>query len=165
MVRHPAYNPRVVAQGTYVLVLALRRDTPITVGRLGTFSFPRGFYTYFGSALGGLPPRVRRHFSGGGRLRWHIDYLRREAEVVEAWYALSARRLECDWARAASTIPGARVPASGFGSSDCRCPSHLLHFTTRPRFEEFRGLPGVAGIDVGRLFPDRSAEGISPGRG
>ena len=121
-------------RGTYALVLHLGRQEEITIGKLGTFVFPAGYYLYLGSALGpgGLEARLARHRRRGKRPRWHIDYLREHARLVEVWSVASGERLECLWARAARKLPGARIPVPGFGSSDCRCPSHLVHFATKP---------------------------------
>lgn len=33
---------------------------------------------------------------------------------------------------------GARMPVTGFGSSDCRCESHLVRLAHRPRRATFR---------------------------
>lgn len=125
-------------KGTYALVLKMDRRSTITVGKLGTHYFPPGYYLYAGSALGGIRPRVRRHVRGGKRLHWHIDYLRKVSAVVEVWYLASPERLECRWYRAAAGMNGAQVPVAGFGSSECRCPSHLLYFAAMPSFERFQ---------------------------
>ena len=144
------------AKGTYALVLALDRETTIAVGRLGVFTFPAGCYVYAGSALGGLSPRLRRHFAGGKKVHWHVDYLREKARSVEAWYHVSDRRLECAWFEAVSHMDGARVPVDGFGSSGCRCRAHLVYFAGMPSFEEFRSRVGE-GIALGRVT---TVEGI-----
>lgn len=141
-------------KGTYALVLKLDRPSTVTVGKLGTHSFPPGYYLYIGSALGGIRSRVRRHVRGGERLHWHIDYLRRVAAVVEVWYLASPERLECRWYRAAASMDGAQVPVVGFGSSECRCPSHLLHSPVKPSFERFRLQLGSTGLDLERAGPD-----------
>ena len=125
------------SKGTYALVLALDEETIIGAGRLGVTSFLKGYYVYLGSALGSLFPRLRRHLSGEGKPRWHIDYLRRYARAVEAWHAVSDERLECSWYRAVAGMPGAKIPVSGFGSSDCKCPSHPVHFSEAPSLEAF----------------------------
>ena len=70
-------------KGTYAFLLCLDRETNISVGRLGLFSLPAGYYLYFGSTLGGLFPRLRRHLDRDKRVRWHIDYLRRYSQVIE----------------------------------------------------------------------------------
>ena len=127
-----------IEKGTYALVAALEQDTVITVGKLGRFSFPGGFYLYAGSARGGLVQRVRRHVRREKRLRWHIDYLLEHAEVIEVWYALGEENHECTWARAALSMPRSRLVVRRFGSSDCRCPTHLLYFPRRPSLSRFR---------------------------
>ena len=139
------------AKGTYALILALDKDTPITVGKLAAFSFPTGYYLYAGSALGGLFSRVRRHIRGGQKLHWHIDYLRQEAKVVEAWYLISGERLECSWYQAAVGMPQAQSPVAGFGSTGCGCHSHLVYFPSMPSFEAFRRQLGGEGLDLRKI--------------
>jgi Uri superfamily endonuclease len=124
--------------GTYVLVLHAPRRRRLQIGALGRFVFPAGYYLYIGSALNGLPARLRRHLRKRKTCHWHIDYLRGCAEVVEIWYTVSSRRLECRWARAARALEGARVPVAGFGSSDCSCPAHLVYTRHAPNLESFR---------------------------
>jgi len=140
-------------RGTYALVLALDKETAITVGKLASFSFPPGYYLYVGSAQGGLTSRVRRHIRGGKKLHWHIDYLRQEAKVVEVWYLVSDERLECRWYQAAAGMPQAQVPLAGFGSSGCGCHSHLLYFASTPSFEAFRRQLGEKGLDLRKMSP------------
>ena len=144
-------------RGTYALVLALDKETAITVGKLASFSFPPGYYLYVGSAQGGLTSRVRRHIRGGKKLHWHIDYLRQEAKVVEVWYLVSDERLECRWYQAAAAMPQAQVPLAGFGSSGCGCHSHLLYFASTPSFEAFRRQLDEKGLDL-RKMPRESEE-------
>lgn len=141
-------------RGTYALVLALDKETAITVGKLASFSFPPGYYLYVGSAQGGLFSRVRRHIRGGKKLHWHIDYLRQEAKVVEVWYLVSDERLECRWHQAAAAMPQAQVPLAGFGSSGCGCHSHLLYFASTLSFEAFRRQLGEKGLDLRKMSPE-----------
>jgi len=129
--------------GTYVLVLHLAEPAAISVGRLGEFRCPAGFYLYFGSARNGLRPRVARHLRREKRRRWHIDYLLEKATIVEVWHTLSAERLECSWCRAALDAPGANVLIHGFGSSDCSCPAHLLFYQERPSLSILAEAPGA----------------------
>jgi len=141
-------------KGTYILVLALDKETRISVGKLTSYSFPPGYYLYVGSALGGLNSRIGRHIRGGRKLHWHIDYLRRRAGVIEVWYLVSEERLECSWYRAASRLPQARTPVAGFGSSGCGCDSHLLHFISLPSMETFRRVIGEQGKRLQRMTVD-----------
>ena len=126
-------------KGTYALVLRLACQAEIAIGRLGTFTFPAGYYLYVGSALGtgGLEARLARHRRHDKKLRWHIDYLLEHAQLVEVWSAVSTDKLECLWAQAARELPGGEILVPGFGSSDCRCPSHLIYLARKPAYEEF----------------------------
>ena len=70
--------------GYYLLILELKRGQRIRVGALGVVAFEPGYYTYAGSARGGLEARVARHLRVRGKKKhWHIDYLRQRARVVE----------------------------------------------------------------------------------
>ena len=126
-------------KGAYALVLHLESREEITVGKLGAFSFPAGYYLYLGSALGtgGLEARLSRHRRRDKKLHWHIDYLLEHAQLVEVWSAATEDKLECLWAQAARQLPGSETPVPGFGSSDCRCPSHLIRLVRKPSYEEF----------------------------
>lgn len=126
-------------KGVYALVLRLEGREEITIGRLGKFAFPAGYYLYVGSALGagGLEARLARHRRRDKKLHWHIDYLLEQAQLVEVWSAASTDRLECRWAQATRQLSGAEILIPGFGSSDCRCPTHLIYLTRKPTYQEF----------------------------
>ncbi|MCD6359824.1 MAG: GIY-YIG nuclease family protein [Armatimonadetes bacterium] len=113
----------------------------LQVGRLGLLSFPAGYYIYTGSALGGLESRLRRHLEGprNGRPHWHVDYLSTRAVEKSFAVVLTRQRAECDLNRAVAAMPGASVAAYGFGSSDCRCVSHLFKLV-EPRWPDYPGL-------------------------
>ncbi|MFQ5557790.1 MAG: DUF123 domain-containing protein [Acidimicrobiales bacterium] len=118
--------------GTYVLCLRVDRAGRRQVGRLGDLAFEAGSYLYVGSAFGpgGLRARLGHHLGAVDRPRWHLDHLREIAVPVEIWWAEVA--VEHDWARALAAVRGARPPHRGFGSSDCACPSHLVHRSRAP---------------------------------
>ena len=118
--------------GSYMLWLHLPMDCPLTPGRLGTHTLPAGSYVYTGSALGGLRGRVARHLRARRVRHWHLDWLLDVAAVAEVWFNLGSERLECLWAQGLATLPEARMPVARFGASDCRCPSHLIHWLEMP---------------------------------
>jgi Uri superfamily endonuclease len=66
-----------------------------------------------------------------------VDYLRTVAQPIEIWYAAGTRKRECAWAQTLAGLPGAFIPASRFGASDCRCPAHLIHFARPPDVATF----------------------------
>lgn len=143
-------------KGLYHLILRLGRATSLPIGKLGTFSFPPGYYVYTGSALNNLQARINRHRRRHKKLRWHIDYLRCKAELVAIRiYPISLRsasttafRTECLLNQRVQDLPGAQISVPGFGSSDCRCRSHLTYFQAWPT--------GIDHIDhIPDLNPDR----------
>ena len=133
-------------KGIYALIMALDHDATLTVGRLGEFSFSSGYYLYVGSAQRGLRARINRHLRREKALRWHIDYLRKQADIVEIWWSASQDSRECLWYKAASRLPQAKVFVTRFGSSDCRCPAHLLYLPNRPSARVFQS--ELAGQEV-----------------
>jgi Uri superfamily endonuclease len=124
------------ASGIYTLLLFASKEVTLTIGKLGKQNFPRGYYTYTGSALGkgaaSLEHRIARHLRKEKRKFWHIDYLLADENVsVEAVIAAETnKKMECNINSHIKGIKGAEVPVKGFGASDCRknCGSHLLYF-------------------------------------
>jgi len=117
-------------RGTYALFVHVPYDLATSVGELGTLNFKAGYYAYVGSALGGLKGRVGRHLREEKKLRWHIDYLLARARAVDVVLARGRTRKECAVADELSKhFAGVR----GFGSSDCKCGSHLFY---SPDFHE-----------------------------
>ncbi len=132
--------------GVYLLAAELQKDCRLRVGRLGRHLFPRGFYLYVGSARRNLMQRLRRHTSGntgGKKLHWHIDYLLAHARIRSIWGFAAPKEWECRLGHRLAGIKGATIPLNGFGSSDCRCKTHLYHF------------PSMSGTMLESIFPNR----------
>ena len=121
-------------RGVYVLLLRLDKKSEIRIGKLGTFVFPEGFYTYTGSAMNGLEQRINRHLRRRKRRFWHIDFLLERAQIVAVKKYLTTEKAECLLNTTFMQLKKGSVVARKFGSSDCKCPSHLLHFSKRPLF-------------------------------
>ena len=109
-------------KGSYILLFELDACKEIAIGKLGRISFPKASYAYIGSGMNGIEARVTRHFRQDKKLRWHIDYLSKEAEIEEAIFCPAKRRIECTLAQA---LIGELEYIAGFGCSDCKCRSHL----------------------------------------
>ena len=152
---HGVYE-RKITKGIYVLIIELPENTDIHVGKLGTIKFQKGFYAYTGSALNGLSQRIERHLRKNKKFHWHIDYLLDKSDVLQVIYAKTSEKMECKIAgnllknSDVRTLGGKNsdVRTSGeknsdvrnsgknrlheicniaaFGSSDCKCRSHLL---------------------------------------
>lgn len=112
-------------KGSYILLFELANKKDIPVGKLGYVSFPKASYAYVGSAMNGLTARLARHLRGEKKLHWHIDYLLKEAKVEEIIMCRSEERTEC---RLAQALAGKFQYVPKFGSTDCKCRSHL-YFT------------------------------------
>jgi Uri superfamily endonuclease len=110
-------------RGTYVLLIEIGKLGDIRVGKRRSYHFEAGYYAYVGSALSNLENRVARHLDTQKKLHWHIDYLLTMATVREVIYAETSQKKECFIAQALSQELASK---SGFGCSDCSCPSHLF---------------------------------------
>lgn len=111
-------------KGTYVLLIELSEGRRIKIGGLGIIQFKDGAYAYVGSALKNLEKRIGRHMRENKKIHWHIDYFLEEAEIVDVIYSDRERRKECEIAR---NISENTLKIDRFGSSDCKCESHLFY--------------------------------------
>jgi sugar fermentation stimulation protein A len=117
--------------GNYLILLELPEERNIMIGSLGTVHFSPGWYVYAGSARKNLRKRINRHLRKVRKQKhWHLDYLSPAARVLKGFPIMSYRNLECVLAGALKALGGQAVP--GFGSSDCRCGSHLYYFADPP---------------------------------
>ena len=126
--------------GTYALILVATDSRCLSIGRLGSLALRPGWYVYVGSAFGpgGLRARLAHHRKLAARPHWHADYLRLHATLERVWYTYDPARREHEWASVLLQLPGAEVPLSGFGASDCRCTSHLFRFGRPPSLRGFQ---------------------------
>lgn len=123
--------------GYYQLLIRLPRDAKIRIGALGEILFKKGYYVYTGSALKNLGKRLERHNKKEKTLRWHIDYLLADpsAKIIEYRIYPANSYTECQLNIDIYELPGASVPCSGFGSSDCgNCPAHLIKISNKNDF-------------------------------
>lgn len=125
--------------GQYVLLLLLPADEVLTIGKLGSFEFPAGWYAYVGSAFGagGIVGRLKHHLKPVETPHWHIDYFRQAAEVKEIWISPDPEKHEQEWVELILAVPGAAILMDGFGASDSSQDSHLAYFDVKPSLEDF----------------------------
>ena len=127
-------------KGSYILVVYVSKDIYIKIGVLGNILFSEGYYLYTGSALGNsgsstLSNRVTRHLSlMKKKLHWHIDYLLNNPfSILYCLYLIPTNQnYECIIANELLDISEGYIQK--FGSSDCKCKSHLVYF------KDFKGL-------------------------
>jgi len=111
-------------KGVYILLIELKTDKQIQIGKLGKLFFKKGFYAYVGSALNNLEKRIQRHLSLEKKMHWHVDYLLNYSIIRDVFYKETNKKIECNIARKlARSLKG----INGFGCSDCNCQSHLFY--------------------------------------
>ena len=111
-------------KGCYILIIELKENKSIQVGKIGNIGFKKGFYVYIGSALNGLEQRINRHLRNEKKIRWHIDYLLQNGEITDIFYKENDIKEECSVAK---KFDGKLKSIPNFGCSDCRCKSHLFY--------------------------------------
>jgi Uri superfamily endonuclease len=83
-----------------------------------------------------LKKRVERHLRKRKPKFWHIDYLlgNNNVKVVRAFYNEAGKTDEC---RIARELNERATPIIRFGSSDCKCTSHLFRIEAPSHLNEF----------------------------
>jgi len=120
-------------KGSYVLLIKLAEPQVISVGGLNDVHFRGGYYAYVGSAMGGIETRLSHHLRRSGKPHWHIDYLLQRASIIDIDMCETEDRAECKIAR----VLGSQFDSiPGFGSSDCRCQSHLFFTAYEKQMKE-----------------------------
>ena len=114
-------------KGSYILLIKLNKDKEIQIGKLGKIFFKKGYYAYIGSALNSLEKRIQRHLRSEKKIHWHIDYLLKNAEIIDVFYKENSEKEECNIAK---QLEKEFISIIDFGCSDCKCKSHLFHSNT-----------------------------------
>ncbi len=99
-------------------------------------SFKKGDYIYIGSAKGCLEARLQRHLSKNKRILWHIDYLLKseKTKILQIW--IIDKKMECQTAEVVCQDPTTEIIKKGFGSSDCKCLTHLFFIKDEKKTEK-----------------------------
>lgn len=111
---------------TYILILKLNENLSIEIGKFGNINFKKGFYIYIGSGKRNIKKRVERHIKKEKKAHWHIDYLtiNKNFSINEIYFIDKIK--ECEVAEIFMKNNIAYI--KNFGSSDCKCKSHLFYF-------------------------------------
>jgi Uri superfamily endonuclease len=112
-------------KGVYILLIAISKKILINVGALGSMKFKKGIYAYVGSAQNNLEKRILRHLKKDKIKFWHIDYLleNKAVTIFKVLFFMAAKKAEC---LIGQGILERSSPIKNFGSSDCKCVSHLF---------------------------------------
>lgn len=117
-------------RGVYLLVVHLEKGKRICYGKGKENYFKEGFYVYVGSAMKNLQSRINRHHRKRKKYFWHIDYLLDKGKLLNSIPIRIKDDIECKLASAIREI--SEFGVIGFGSTDCKCPSHLFYFSVDP---------------------------------
>lgn len=110
-------------KGSYILKIKLNKDKKINIGKLGNIFFKQGYYLYIGSSMNNLSKRIERHYSKNKKIHWHIDYFLKQAELIDHEEFHSNKKEECLISNRFNRL----YSIKNFGSSDCKCKSHLYY--------------------------------------
>ncbi|RLG09707.1 DNA/RNA nuclease SfsA [Candidatus Pacearchaeota archaeon] len=117
-------------KGAYLLILNLEKFKKIKIGALGIKNFKPGYYVYVGSAMKNLIHRIKRHRRKNKNLKWHIDYFLKKAKILTDIPIIASEKLECQIAKDLYKICDGFIYR--FGSTDCKCKTHLFYFAENP---------------------------------
>lgn len=103
---------------------------------MGKVFFKKGDYIYIGSAKGCLEARLRRHLKKDKKIYWHIDYLLKDerTQISQIWMILKS--IECETAEVFYRNALTEIVRKGFGSSDCKCATHLFYIKNKEKTEK-----------------------------
>jgi len=116
-------------KGAYILIIFLNVRKMIKINKK-IIDFKKGYYCYVGSALNSLEKRIQRHYSTKKKKHWHIDYFLEYGKIIESISIETNKKIECIISN--KLRKKADNSVKGFGSSDCRCESHLYYFKDNP---------------------------------
>jgi Uri superfamily endonuclease len=111
-------------KGSYILIVELKNDLSLSIGKKGKMKFYKGYYVYIGSAINSLEKRIQRHLRDNKIIHWHIDYLLKYAIITDVFYKESSYKEEC---KIAKELDKNLMSIKDFGCSDCKCESHLFY--------------------------------------
>jgi len=126
----PVLIPEVKPSGIYTIVLHNSKDQAIDVGALGKIYFPKGYYVYCGSARNSLFKRIAHHRKKNRKFHWHMDYIKHHMKIIADTPIVTESVSECELASSINNFADSQIDK--FGSTDCKCRSHLYFFENNP---------------------------------
>ena len=112
---------------SYILVIRVLKFLSVKIGKLGLIKFRPDLYVYVGSAKRNFSSRIKRHLAKNKKKFWHIDYLLAKKNTIVEKVYFTKRKNEYQLARGLVKFPYIK----NFGSSDCKCSSHLFYIEKR----------------------------------
>jgi len=122
--------PDVKPSGIYYIILWNNKDRVIECGSLGNLKFKKGYYIYSGSGKTNIFKRIEHHRKKKNKKHWHMDYITAEMKAAADIPIITDKYTECSLAEILAGNQG--EPVKNFGSTDCKCFSHLHYFEDNP---------------------------------
>jgi Uri superfamily endonuclease len=115
-------------KGIYVLILRIKKEKTINVGKIGQFVFKPAYYAYVGSAMSGMQ-RLKRHLKNlkKGSVKnkhWHIDFIIPYCKSIGWFFAECSHSAKEE--NLAIHLSEKLDYVEDFGASDSSAPSHLF---------------------------------------
>lgn len=79
---------------------------------------------------------MKRHLRKSKKIYWHIDYLLKSEKVQISQVWVIPKAIECKIVDVFNEELTGELVEKGFGSSDCKCLSHLFYLKDREKTEE-----------------------------
>ena len=83
-----------------------------------------------------MEARLRRHLKKDKKIYWHIDYLLKDkrTQIAQIWMILKS--IECEIAEVFYRNSFTETVRKGFGSSDCKCETHLFYIKNKEEMKK-----------------------------
>ena len=82
-----------------------------------------------------MEARLKRHLRRSKKIYWHIDYLLKNEKVRISQMWMIPKSIECEIADVFNKEPICELVKKGFGSSDCKCLTHLFYIKNKEQTE------------------------------
>jgi Uri superfamily endonuclease len=115
--------------GVYQIFIEVDQECTISIGKLGSFVFPKGKYIYTGRARKNLSQRINRHYRSDKKYFWHIDYFLSDERVKITDISIKSDNFNDECVENKKIIgSNSTIVVDKFGSTDCKnnCGAHLL---------------------------------------
>ena len=119
--------------GVYQIRIRVDKNCSIPIGKLGTFTFPKGQYTYTGRAGKNLTQRIDRHRRLDKKCFCHIDCLLKNETIKILDINIISQNSTDECIENQKLLQKhTSIVARDFGATDCQndCGAHLLYLNT-----------------------------------
>ncbi len=132
------YKNELSRPGTYVLIFYIKKPIKLRFKGKENLIEP-GHLLYFGSARNGLVSRLKYHLLKQDKKKhWHVDWLttNKDVEIEAVGYNIDENESECKISQHVLEKKLGDIVIKKFGSTDCKCITHLFHVKSMQEYWE-----------------------------